>query len=732
MTRDQNRLELLLLIALSAASVAAVTGLACPDFWPLAGSYTTGSVFAAWVCNSSNPWVTKARKSWVGAIGLLFVLAPQIMLADWVTTKASEMVFFGVLFLTSLTWADLSKDHRYVFVGMLLGPVMLVLLVITWAKMGGSAFPGLDWLIPLVVLGWLLLLAWMASNRGPSADTLPPSCQGSGNLTLVLMLSLGLGAVMGTSFWTAQKSMEDLSFPWLPLLPVTTTSNEVVFTATFSGESPETPYWRDESVQYPQPSNAGHGEWLERGDVFPSGRKFFDMAFPIHIVAKPQEVQVLGPGVGDAFGFSPGRDEALAADSKTLDYTIRTDSVFSFPFALDGEKLGARIYQKGEEDKPYTVKHRSYPSFRRLHVGEELQSSDFVNGLPPKLHDVYTKIPGLAPDGSSVPAEMKQAYARVQELKKQGLKDDRLIQALLLDFQKNLAYHFDHQSMDPHKNGLDYFLFEDKKGVCRHFANALALMARMGGIPSRVVGGYAGGEFDKSTRTWTVRARNAHAWTEVWLGEKKGWVRVDPTAFVRVEKGVPPSPKQVGLWGSVTRFASAKLASFKTAGSAQMKEASGEDHSDGSAWVDAVKKGVQAASEWSAMAWPWVKPAALVLALGFLLSAFLTYQKTRQEIHANERAWRRLRARVLGLGYPILPSDGPHRISEMVAVDLEGEVLNRWRLVVNDYERWHFGGQAVDALPKRSRSLWKPLRHQVLAQRKKVKAMQRSKDPQCH
>ena len=39
--------------------------------------------------------------------------------------------------------------------------------------------------------------------------------------------------------------------------------------------------------------------------------------------------------------------------------------------------------------------------------------------------------------------------------------------------------------MDPKKNRVDYFLFEEKKGVGRHFANAFAMIMRMGGVRSR-------------------------------------------------------------------------------------------------------------------------------------------------------------------------------------------------------------------------------------------------------
>ena len=40
---------------------------------------------------------------------------------------------------------------------------------------------------------------------------------------------------------------------------------------------------------------------------------------------------------------------------------------------------------------------------------------------------------------------------------------------------------------------MDQFLFESRQGFCEHYASALAVIARMQGIPARIVNGYLGG-----------------------------------------------------------------------------------------------------------------------------------------------------------------------------------------------------------------------------------------------
>ncbi|MCB9482217.1 MAG: DUF3488 domain-containing transglutaminase family protein [Desulfobacteraceae bacterium] len=75
---------------------------------------------------------------------------------------------------------------------------------------------------------------------------------------------------------------------------------------------------------------------------------------------------------------------------------------------------------------------------------------------------------------------------------------------------------------------IDEFLFNEKKGFCEHFASSFAFLMRAAKVPSRIVGGYLGGEENSIAGFTNVRQSDAHAWCEVWV-ENKGWIRVDPT-----------------------------------------------------------------------------------------------------------------------------------------------------------------------------------------------------------
>ncbi|WP_373823887.1 transglutaminase domain-containing protein, partial [Neisseria dentiae] len=55
------------------------------------------------------------------------------------------------------------------------------------------------------------------------------------------------------------------------------------------------------------------------------------------------------------------------------------------------------------------------------------------------------------------------------------------------------------------------------------------------------VTGYLGADYNEQAGFWQIRAKDAHAWAEVWLPQEQVWLRVDPTAAVsavRAESGI--------------------------------------------------------------------------------------------------------------------------------------------------------------------------------------------------
>lgn len=70
-----------------------------------------------------------------------------------------------------------------------------------------------------------------------------------------------------------------------------------------------------------------------------------------------------------------------------------------------------------------------------------------------------------------------------------------------------------------------------KEGYCVQFASAMAVMARVMGIPARVAIGFLPGTQHKNG-TWTVTLADAHAWPELYFNGV-GWIRFEPTPSTR-------------------------------------------------------------------------------------------------------------------------------------------------------------------------------------------------------
>jgi len=79
----------------------------------------------------------------------------------------------------------------------------------------------------------------------------------------------------------------------------------------------------------------------------------------------------------------------------------------------------------------------------------------------------------------------------------------------------------------PKSHWLLRFLTKDRRGYCQQFASAMAVLARLVGIPSRVVIGYTAGSRGIDRR-WHVTNADAHAWPELYFAGQ-GWLRFEPT-----------------------------------------------------------------------------------------------------------------------------------------------------------------------------------------------------------
>lgn len=76
-------------------------------------------------------------------------------------------------------------------------------------------------------------------------------------------------------------------------------------------------------------------------------------------------------------------------------------------------------------------------------------------------------------------------------------------------------------------DALTYFLTVSHAGFCQQYATAMAVMARLAGIPSRVAVGFTPG-VRQSDGSWLVTTHDAHAWPELYF-PLYGWLPFEPT-----------------------------------------------------------------------------------------------------------------------------------------------------------------------------------------------------------
>ncbi|MBI2215439.1 MAG: DUF3488 domain-containing protein [Acidobacteria bacterium] len=75
--------------------------------------------------------------------------------------------------------------------------------------------------------------------------------------------------------------------------------------------------------------------------------------------------------------------------------------------------------------------------------------------------------------------------------------------------------------------GVEDFLLRERRGHCEHFAAGMVLLLAARGVPARIAGGFYGGEYNPFGGYFVIRQRDAHAWVEMWDGER--WTTWDPT-----------------------------------------------------------------------------------------------------------------------------------------------------------------------------------------------------------
>ncbi len=138
--------------------------------------------------------------------------------------------------------------------------------------------------------------------------------------------------------------------------------------------------------------------------------------------------------------------------------------------------------------------------------------------------------------------EMKpNEYNAIRQLALEVTKNAKNDYEKALLIQEFLKKHYRYDptyTIPANEDPIYWFLFREKRGICKHFASAFVIMCNSIGIPARLVVGYLA---EPIPQNQTVFASQAHAWAEVKFEE--GWMEFDPT----------PSPVRVPTITEITK-----------------------------------------------------------------------------------------------------------------------------------------------------------------------------------
>ncbi|MCG8401180.1 MAG: transglutaminase-like domain-containing protein [Firmicutes bacterium] len=162
------------------------------------------------------------------------------------------------------------------------------------------------------------------------------------------------------------------------------------------------------------------------------------------------------------------------------------------------------------------------------YFGKEERYAHFV-------HKTYTRLP------DNLSRRMVEEFSAINT----DLSTESIIKTVMGNLSGRAAYTLTPGKTPAEEDYVDYFLYENRKGYCTHFASAATVIFRLCGIPARYVEGYVVTIEDYARATWTEEGRyimdikdtNSHAWCEIYL-DGFGWAPVEVTpGLVSVNTG---------------------------------------------------------------------------------------------------------------------------------------------------------------------------------------------------
>lgn len=315
-----------------------------------------------------------------------------------------------------------------------------------------------------------------------------------------------------------------LLFAFNPTFQVKTPFTGFDVEKAFSAIAPSFPLIRDVP---------GYGFSADAGEmpsaVYLSGRTLFRVqgeCSTVHYLATERyrdwngETWSVDPATGDALPVSRmNRKDAPAHGALRL--TLEEDFTPAIPLDIDTASVAVSA---DAPEKYASFRNRGIrfePSIRRGCI------ADLVPGTVTPTAPDDTETACLL-GSAGVKSERIAALAKTLKGNTDG--DRAYITAILDYLSAGYEYSLRKGPTAKGESPVESFLFTEKKGFCLYFASAFVLLAREGGLPSRLCEGYRI-MLDEHGQG-VISGNNAHAWPEVWLDG--AWQTFEPTTPYRL------------------------------------------------------------------------------------------------------------------------------------------------------------------------------------------------------
>jgi len=361
----------------------------------------------------------------------------------------------------------------------------------------------------------------------------------------------------------------------------------------------------------------------------------------------------------------------------------------------------ATLAVKGSNTNSRAQQYLVVSSMPKITAASLQQSSQAVRGI---LAD-FTRVPGNVPDivrstADAVTGSSTTAYAKAMAIQKY-LRSGEFTYSLQAPVQDGYD-----------GNGLSVLadFLTHKSGYCIHFASAMAVMARLEGIPSRIAVGYAPGRSTGATVSiagqgalpeFEVDARDAHAWPELYF-QGLGWVPFEPTPSRGVVPAYATESSNPGAPGSLDNS------------NDLLPGAPGAIPTPSAAAL-AIPGAGNGANDLGQLLTPWLLGTAGAAALLLLLASprLVRIRRRARRLRGQDPdleeeiplAWAELRDLGTDYGLPPLPSETPRTYSARlrgsalfgVTGGLDDAAHQAVRTLTSDFERRHYGPPVPDA-----------------------------------